>query len=149
MYGSGTTTEPNSFDHMEASKLLCLRGNVRAKPDYDSGAEIQINLDQEGNRNGSYVPAGDGLRFVIQNHLGSSLRVLLFSALQADLWCANVEGKSGFMPWTHFNTKCWDDSGVPYAHQPLRAVGMLTPGSNTADVPFGFCVEHLGEAVAP
>src|SRR5690606_10227715 len=63
-----------------------------------------------------------------------------------DRWCANIVGGGGFIPWSEFNTQCWDDSGEWYDGEPLEAAVILVPGDATAAVPYDFCLESLAEA---
>jgi Glycosyl hydrolase family 12 len=50
------------------------------------------------------------------------------------------------MPWTAFNTKCWDNSGTAYGKEPISSVSILVPGTNSAAVPFSFCLNNVGES---
>jgi hypothetical protein len=56
-------------------------------------------------------------------------------------WCYTVTGASPVtIPYTSFNTKCWDDSGTAYAKQPLEAVLLLVPGDPAAATTFEACL---------
>jgi hypothetical protein len=58
-------------------------------------------------------------------------------------WCFNLTGSGGTIPLASFNTKCWDNSGTPYAGQPLQAIMILVPGSNATAVSFNICPNAL------
>jgi hypothetical protein len=36
------------------------------------------------------------------------------------------------VPYTTFNTACWDNSGTAYAKQPIEAVQLVAPGDMAA-----------------
>jgi hypothetical protein len=64
-------------------------------------------------------------------------------------WCAPIPGNGGFIPWTAFNTMCWDNSGTAYAKQPIVAVLVLVPGSTAGTRNFDFCVNSVAAATDP
>ncbi|HOU92168.1 MAG TPA: hypothetical protein PLU22_14045, partial [Polyangiaceae bacterium] len=61
-------------------------------------------------------------------------------------WCATIAATQGkiFVPYSDFNTKCWDNSGNAYNGEPISAVVFLVPGEPTA-VPYNFCVNGFAE----
>ncbi len=60
-------------------------------------------------------------------------------------WCATTTGATDRIPWSSFNTMCWDGSGTTYdGTTPLRAVKVMIPGEAVGDAPFDFCLNDLG-----
>jgi hypothetical protein len=40
-----------------------------------------------------------------------------------------------------FNTQCWEGGvGTAYAKQPIKAIQLVVPGSNTAAIAFNMCI---------
>ena len=95
------------------------------------------------------VPAGNGLTVTVTKTVDSPLRVQIQGPNGGtdanDRWCAPLIGSGGFVPWSAFNTKCWDGSGTAYAKQPIVSVSLLVPGANVSAVPFAFCLTSLAE----
>jgi hypothetical protein len=119
-------------------------------------AIVGININQDMGPStavGSIVPTLDGLNISITNNAGGQLRVQIQGPNGAtdatQRWCAPIPGNGGFIPWTAFNTACWDNSGTYYAMQPIVAVLVLVPGSTTGPTVFDFCVNTIGPATDP
>jgi hypothetical protein len=57
-------------------------------------------------------------------------------------WCATIKDATGpsFVPFTDFNTTCWDNKGKAYANEPIDAVAFLVPGTATAKSPYDITV---------
>jgi hypothetical protein len=57
-------------------------------------------------------------------------------------WCATIKDPSGpsFVPWTDFNTTCWDNKGKAYANEPIDAVAFQVPGTTTAKSPYDITI---------
>jgi hypothetical protein len=135
---------------------LCASGTVAARTDYDGYAMIGVNIGQdEGDDmpNANVTADGTGISVTVSNPGSSSLRVQIQDDLGAEdaehRWCANVTGTGGVIPWERFNTECWSSSsGTTYAGEPINAILVLVPGSNTTDTTFDFCVENLAPANA-
>jgi hypothetical protein len=93
------------------------------------------------------TPTADGIVVGIDNKNGAALRVQVQGPNGAtdpnDRWCAPISGTGGLVPWTTFNTKCWDNTGTPYAKQPLQSAMILVPGGNKLPVLYDFCLTGM------
>ena len=148
--GAGTTLTATGFDTPMVSGPVCIMGSVAATPDYNSNAALGLNLNQP--QNGApmpFTPTLAGLQVDVTNRAGSPLRFLINAQDGSGLWCANVNGSGGFIPWTSFNTACWDNSGTAYANQPLSVASVQVPGGIDAAIPYDFCLNTLTETAAP
>jgi hypothetical protein len=69
----------------------------------------------------SFAATTGGLPFRVQ--VGSS----------STTWCYTVTGTSPVtIPWSSFNTMCWDGTGGAYAKQPISNIQLIVPGGQTA-----------------
>jgi hypothetical protein len=50
----------------------------------------------------------------------------------ATRWCATLTASPATIPYTMFNTACWDGSGTAYAKQPIEAFLLVAPGGEAA-----------------
>ena len=146
-----STIQPAGFSALTAGARLCASGTVGADPDYAGYAMIGVNVGQDNTGaddppNAAIVPQGTGLYVSVTNNASNSLRIQIQDALGGDnadhRWCALYNGP-GVIPWTRFNTACWDDSGAAYAREPINAVLVAVPGDNTNDTSFNFCVDEI------
>jgi len=155
-HGAGTTVTATSFMHTSFEPPLCIRGSVVPTPDNTSNAMLGVNLNQPDTQDmtvQTIAPSADGLLLDVKNNAGSALRVQI-QALDGAVndqarWCAPVSGSGGFIPWTAFNTACWDNSGAPYRLQPISGAMLLVPGSPSESVTYDVCLNALSEASAP
>ena len=147
------------FDHRPRSILdrrprgHALRFGGRAgTADYSAIAALGINLNQA---NGDPAPRSLGLapldlgRNRLQCHQPGRLTTSHPNAgTGGDLdptlrWCANITAGSGTLPWSSFNTACWDGFGTPFKNtKGLVSAMILVPGGLTA-TPFNFCLNAL------
>jgi hypothetical protein len=148
--GAGTTLTATGLAAAEFTAPICIQGSVAATADYSGNAMIGTNLNQamEGVPM-AFTPTLAGLEVEVANRAASPLRVQIQTADGAGLWCALVDGSGGFIPWTDFNTACWDGSGTAYARQPISIAMISVPGGTTAAIPYDFCLNRLAEADAP
>jgi hypothetical protein len=60
---------------------------------------------------------------------------------ESDRWCANIVSDTGptFIPFTAFNSHCWDGTGASFTGQPVSAVTFLVAGA-LSPTPFNFCI---------
>ncbi|HEX7476497.1 MAG TPA: hypothetical protein VF331_01695 [Polyangiales bacterium] len=155
--GTGSTIMPKDFSARAAGAPYCVSGTVGASTDFSGLALLGVNLNQAQTGVNpplmSVTPTSAGLNINVMNKGTSPLRVQIQGPMGAtvatDRWCAPVVGSGGFIPWTSFNTKCWDASGTAYAKQPLQQVQVMVPGGMTAPIAFDFCLVSIGEADGP
>jgi hypothetical protein len=130
-----------------SSNRVCATGVVGAASDFASLAGITFNVNQPSANDrytslfttslGSY-----GLMVDYTNTAGSPLRVQLNDSAWIS-YCYELPPASGtsYIPWTYFNTACWNGSGTSYSPSvPIVGIQMMVPGSDTVDVPFDFCL---------
>ncbi len=57
-------------------------------------------------------------------------------------WCATIKDASGpsFVPWSEFNTTCWDNKGNAYKNEPIDAIAFQVPGTTTAKSPYDITI---------
>jgi hypothetical protein len=99
------------------------------------------------------VPTLGGITVSVTNRTTAPLRLQIQGPNGAtdanDRWCAPILSSGGFIPWSAFNTACWDGSGSAYNRQPLVSAMILVPGDNTGSVSFDFCLNSLAETNDP
>jgi hypothetical protein len=150
---TGSSITPAGFSTVPAGSPLCASGSVAPQADYGGWAMLGVNLNQAQSANApanTVVPTGTGVTVSVSNPGGSALRVQISGPTGEtdanDRWCATISGSGDFsLPWSKFNTRCWDSAGTAYSGQPLQAIAILVPGSNTAAVPFNFCLTSITE----
>jgi hypothetical protein len=151
-----STIRPASFANLAAGAELCASGTVGADPNYSGYALLGINIGQPDTGadeppNAELVPQGTGLYVSVTNNASSSFRIQIQDASgetdAAHRWCAVYSGP-GVIPWSSFNTACWDNSGSAYAGGPINAVLVMVPGNTTA-TPFDFCIDEIRPQGAP
>jgi hypothetical protein len=157
--GTGTTITPANYDDKTPPGApFCASGSVGAMSDYSGTAMVGINLNQAAGSTvaGTWTPpsGSTGIIINVTNSGGSPLRVQIQGPNggtdASQRWCASLSqfGTDVTIPWTAFNTMCWDNTGTYYsdAMSPLEAVLVLVPGDAAANVSFNFCVNKIGLA---
>jgi hypothetical protein len=77
------------------------------------------------------VPTGTSLVVQYTKAAGpAAIRVQLGAG--SSRWCANLTASPATIPYTMFNTQCWDNSGTAYAKQPIETVQLIVPGPDAA-----------------
>jgi hypothetical protein len=148
--GAATTLTATGLAASDFSAPICIQGSVAATPDFSGNAMIGLNLNQAmSGEPMAFTPTLAGLQVAVTNRVVSPLRIQLQTADGAGLWCAEITGAGGFIPWTAFNTACWDGSGAAYARQPVALAMISVPGTTTAAIPYDFCLNSIAEANAP
>ncbi len=114
------------------------------------GFSIAQSIDPEtlaGGDANEIVPGGTGVRVSVQNYAGSQLRVQIQDN-SGTSWCAPVPVTgTGTIPWSSFNTMCWDGTGATYVGQPISQVMVQAPASsNLSPTAYDFCIISLDQA---
>jgi hypothetical protein len=157
--GTGTTITPANYDtKTPPGAPFCASGSVGAMSDYSGTAMVGINLNQVAGSTvvGTWTPpaSSTGIIINVSNSGASTLRVQI-QGPNGDTdanqrWCAPITqfNQDVTIPWTAFNTMCWDNTGTYYSDSkgPLEAVLVLVPGDATAAVPYNFCINKLALA---
>ncbi len=142
--GSGSTISltygPSSF---------CASGTVGKNSTYNcwATAGFAVNQSQTGASGSSSSLALTGSTITVSYvnkgaQGGSQLELQLYDG--SDYWCsylsASTTPTSETIPFSKFNTKCWDGSGTAFVSgTPITAVDLVVPGSAVAATPFDFC----------
>ena len=152
--GTDSTMMPGAFDSVPFGMPYCASGSVGAMPDYSGTATIGVNLNQDsgaGAAANTVTPSKDGISVSVTNKGGSALRLELrgpnAETDTAQRWCAPISGSGGFIPWSSFNTACWDNSGAAYNREPIVSAAVLVPGSNSSAVAYDVCLNSLNEGM--
>lgn len=153
-----TLTSSKSFRDKTFEAEVCIKGSVAASADSSGNAMLGMNVNQAERVDAvplTLAPSLDGVHVEVKNSAGSPLRIQVAAAdgtsNAAARWCAQLSGSGGFIPWTEFNTACWDGSGTPYRHEQISVAMLLVPGNAQAAVSYDFCLQRLAEtdATAP
>jgi len=154
--GTDSTITPADFTALGASDPRCAKGSVGPSADYSGVAMLGVNLNQDQSTDAptmTITPMAGGLSISITNNASSPLRLQIQApdggTNADDRWCAPLTGSGGFVPWSSFNTACWDGSGTAYANQPISAAMLLVPGGDMTAQAFDVCLNSLSEATAP
>lgn len=147
------TSTPADFDDHPAGAPLCIAGSVAYGSDFSGFALLGFALDQQrapDTEPGAVLPTGSGIAYDITANVTSPLHLLILGPNGTtdpdDRWCATITAGSGVVPWSSFNTTCWDPAeGAWYSGEPLVEATVLVPAGITA-VPFDFCLNSLGPA---
>jgi hypothetical protein len=156
-HGQGSMIAPTTdFAAATFESKVCIKGSVVPTPDSSGNAMLGMNINQAHRTDAptlTVVPSRDGVQVDVVNTGGSPLRVQVHAPDGAtngmSRWCAMVTGSGGFIPWSQFNTACWDGSGNPYKREPISSAMLLVPGNTESAVSYDFCLLRLTEANAP
>jgi hypothetical protein len=147
---SGTTITPKSFAGVAENGPYCASGTIKGAT--TAVAMVGVNLNQERAANAeslTVVPSKDGITVNVTNSGGTPLRLQIQapggSTDESKRWCAAISGSGGFIPWSGFNTRCWNNAGTAYnGTTALESALVLVPGG-ASDRSFNFCLNSLTE----
>jgi hypothetical protein len=135
---------PTDFDSCETSCSLCASGSLDADDTYQAAVYFGFAVAQErgdATPEGFQAPLASPLTVSYTNPGGSELRIELVGSSQR--WCRTVSPSSSSgtltLPFSSFQTECWDTLGDPYDGEPLRAVQLVVP-SRAVATPFSACL---------
>jgi hypothetical protein len=148
-----STLTPADFSAVTTNGPLCVKGSVAATTDYSGFGMVGVNLNQAGGMDmpkGTVTPTSTGISVNVTNNSPTTPLRIQVQGPQGDAahrWCADIVGSGGFFPWASLTTTCWDakSPGTPYDKSPIESVVVEVPGSNTAAIPFDFCLNTLSE----
>jgi hypothetical protein len=156
---TGSTVTPADYSDITSATRLCASGSVAAMSDYSGTGMIGVNLSQERDVANppveTWTPtsiASGGITVNVHNAGGSTIRVQIQApggaTDETKRWCAPVTpfDQAITIPWSAFNTMCWNGQGATYAGEPLESVIIIVPGENTSVVNFDFCLDDLSLA---
>jgi hypothetical protein len=131
----GTMVMPTTFAACGMGCMLRtsgMLGPANAANAYAGFAFLGFNVNQPiGTSTFSTIaPTGTSLVITYTKTAGpATIRVQLQGG--ATRWCANLMASPATIPYTMFNTACWDNTGTAYAKQPIDAVQLVAPGGET------------------
>ena len=148
-----TTITPADFSTHTPGTGYCVSGSVAGMTDYSGYAMVGYNVNQAKSTTvvGTWAPASissGGVTVNITNNTSAEIRVQIQDpsggSSATDRWCATVTtfNQAVTIPWSRFNTTCWNTTGVAYAGQALEAIIVMAPGSTSA-VAYSFCVNSI------
>ena len=128
---TGSTVAPKMFNSCGEGCMIKASGTVgpaNADNDYVGSIYIGFNVNQGSGSSsrGTVTPTGTGLNVVFTNTGGSATVRVQISAGNTR-WCA-LATSGTTIPYTTFNTACWDDSGTAYGKQAIDTVQLVIPG---------------------
>jgi len=93
-----------------------------------------VNQEEGSPDIASWDPNVENLRYDVSNFYGEPLRLQLIDD-QGVTYCYQLPDEFGEVPFTAFNTTCWDNLGTPYdGSTPLVGVQVLVPGNTRSSV---------------
>jgi hypothetical protein len=133
---SGSLVGPTNFSTCGAGCLLRVTGTLGAATPANSYAGLafvgfNVNQDAGTTAQKTITPAGTALQVTYTKAAGpATVRVQIQSGTTR--WCAVLGGSPVSIPYTSFNTQCWDGLGTSYARQPIDGVQIVAPGGAAA-----------------
>jgi hypothetical protein len=131
----GSVVMPTSFATCGAGCVLRVSGTLgpSVAPNFSGAVFVVFNLNQATSSStpATVVPAGTALEVTYTKVSGpAAVRLQIHDA--STRWCVTLAGSPVTIPYTSFNTACWDNSGSSYAKQPIQGVQLVAPGGSGA-----------------
>jgi hypothetical protein len=149
---------PTSFATATPGGPYCATGSVAADPAFGGVGIVGWNINQPVGAVGTdppldvVFPSGTSLTVNFTNNGTSPLRVQiqgLNGATDAnDRWCYDISTYVYgpiTIPFSSFNTTCWDNLGSYYAGQGISAAMLLVPGNDALATSFNICLSGFSE----
>jgi hypothetical protein len=149
----GSSALPTDFSACDGSGCsICSSGTVVADIGYAGWAGLGADVNQVDTADapvGTVVPSGTGLQISYTNAGGSPLRIQIQDETTDTQWCYTLGGSGGTVtvPWTSFNTTCWDTSLGEYylPGQAITGVQLVVPGSAEYSTPYSICLDGFSD----
>lgn len=93
---------------------------------------------------GAIAQSGTGVTYAVTSIPANGLRLQVVDATTQ--YCAVLTAKSGMIPWSMFNTKCYDttpDGTALPASDMITQIEFGVPSNGTAGAAWDFCVTAL------
>lgn len=135
-----------------AGAYLCASGSLNVDPTFGAVAELGIHLNQDstdpGGSGATVATTGTGLTVNVHVKSGAANARVQVQDDKSNRWCALLPANGqGTIPWTSFNSKCWDGSGTAYAvGTPISQAAIVVPSDGAAARPFDFCLVSIAPA---
>jgi hypothetical protein len=129
---------------------FCGRGTTAVQTSSNAstawGAGIGVNLDQDvsGTGSGACAATGSGITYALSGSLPPQGMRIIIDSGGAD-YCAPLSAPSGSVPWSAFNTACWQPgSGMSLSGPPAQATHVeFQVDTSSSSGAFDFCVTAL------
>lgn len=139
-----STITPEDFSDCGGGCKLCVSGTVAPTEDFSGVGMLGLNINQLASSSSTGKTEVTGAVSVnVTNAGGSPLRVQLTGAKD---WCVDITGESGAIniPLSDFVTECWEGGNhVEYDGEPVEALILLVPGSDTDETDFDVCLNSV------
>jgi hypothetical protein len=157
--GMVASIDPPNFETI-LQPPYCVSGVVPPTSDFGAVAIWGWTVNQEAKLmptdpdppKATVTPTKMGVMVNVSTTSPAELRVQVQApAPDETFWCTTL-GETGvdtFIPWTDFNTECWQGGdGDTYAMQEIESIMITVPGGGEGepDVDFDFCVNSLVES---
>ncbi|HMF39580.1 MAG TPA: hypothetical protein VKQ32_02740, partial [Polyangia bacterium] len=134
---AGSTITPANFSACGTPCTLRMTGTVGAATAANSYSGLAfigftVAQDKASTTAATLTPTGTSLTFTFSAATGSlPLRAEVYSSSM--LWCYTITTPSPVtIPYSAFNTHCWDNTGASYAKEPIQNIQLVVPGGATA-----------------
>jgi hypothetical protein len=110
-------------------------GPATAANSYAGVAYMGFNLGQDVGSTTvpTVTPTGTGLTVTVNTSTGPLPVRVQLTGTGSTFWCYTLPGASPVtIPYSSFNTACWDGSGTAYAKQPITSIELVVPGGGMA-----------------
>ncbi len=146
----GVTFTPTDFNALPAGGELAVTGKLPVDPSSSTSIMLGINLDQnisESTTDGVTL-SGEGISYRIRNTNSTDLRLGLYNESQAKYYWTNLNGTSGSLPYSGFNTAPWNQgSGEDFEKETVDISSIVLVGYNASllEIDFDFALLDLYE----
>jgi hypothetical protein len=120
-----------------ASDNLCANGKTAAQSASAWGATMGFNISTPAQLSSA------GMSFRLSSLPAQGLRVQVMAAADSTFYCALVTSTTQTIPWTAFNTACWNNIGTKLTGPPTVAQVGFVVTSAASPMTFDFCVQSL------
>jgi hypothetical protein len=133
---TGSVIGPSSFGMCGPGCMLRATGTLGPATEanaYAGLAFVGFNINQEADSDtaATFTPLGTALEVTYIKTAGpTTIRIQIQAGTTA--WCAVLGGSPVAIPYSSFNTACWDMTGTAYAKQAITGVQLLAPGGSAA-----------------
>lgn len=147
-----STVMPTAFGMCGADCMLNITGTVAPATEANSYAGVAylgFNLKQQlgASAKMTVTPTGTGIAVTYGNAGASEIvRVQISSgSAAATRWCAPLATSGAVIPYSMFNTQCWEGgAGTAYAKQPIDTLQLIVPGG-AAEAPLDIALTGIKE----
>jgi hypothetical protein len=128
-------------------KLTGMVGPATMANNYAGFAYVGFGLGQDAQSGvmNPITPAGSGVTINFSNTGGAGLQLRAELEASSMIWCYTITGSSPVtIPYSMFNTACWDGTGTFYTKQPIQRFRLTVSGAPTA-MPLNVTVTSVKE----